>query len=43
MRTDIAILKGLFLPVFEELTTNDLDFKKSLPLESFWNYFNNVL
>jgi hypothetical protein len=43
MRTDIAILKGLFLPVFEELTTNDSDFKKSLPLESFWNYFNNVL
>ena len=43
MRTDIAILKGYFLPVLEELTSNDSEFNKSLQLESFWDYFNQIV
>ena len=43
MRTDIAILKGYFLPVLEELASNDSEFNKSLQLESFWDYFNQIV
>jgi hypothetical protein len=43
MRGDLEILKSVYLPLLEEVSSFAPAFGENLDKESFWDYFNNLL